>query len=69
MVVAFISLTSVAFVSWVFTIKYWSIAYKIELALEEQAITKNNSLISVFLYGGIGAIVVYASFSNANEYL
>ena len=44
---------SAVVVYWVFSIKYWSIAVKIELAVLEKDITERNRLINWLLFGGI----------------
>ena len=49
---------SSSLVYWIFSTKFWSIALKIELAIEEKDIQRYNRLISVLLFGGIAFILV-----------
>jgi len=48
------------FIYWIFAVKYWSIAVKIELAVDEQDINKRNKLISGLLFGG-GVIIAVST--------
>ena len=52
----FVFYTTQAFVYWIFTVKYWGISLKIELAIQEQDVTKRNKFINWILIGGL---VVY----------
>jgi len=54
-----------------FAVKYWSIAVKIELAVDEQDINKRNKLISGLLFGGGVIIAVSTVFASigANQAL
>ena len=60
--VVYISTASGALVYWIFAVKYWSIAIKIELAIEDQDIKKKNQVIGLVMFGGIFLISVLAIF-------
>jgi len=38
---------------WIFALKYWSVALKFELAVNEEDITKRNNLVNALLFGGL----------------
>ena len=45
-------------VYWVFSVKFWSIAFKIELAIQEKDTQQYNKPISALFFGGIAVIIV-----------
>jgi len=49
-------------VFYIFSIKYWSLAYKIELAVNEKDIMQKNLQISILLNCGIILICLLAPF-------
>ena len=60
----YFSTVSGAVAYWIFAVKYWSIATKIELALEEKDTTMRNSFTNWLLFGGIVLISFFAIFSS-----
>lgn len=56
----YLAVASQAIIYWIFSLKYWSIALKIELAIQEQEVTQKDKLIAYLLFGGIGVLSVLA---------
>ena len=54
---------------WVFAIKYWSIATKIELAINEEDIGSKNKLIGLLMYGGLATITVATGVLGVRTYI
>ena len=52
---------------WIFAVKYWSIAIKFELAVDEQDINKRNKLTSGLLFGGGVIIAILTVFDSLKK--
>jgi hypothetical protein len=63
LVLAFVLLTVEPSVNWIFGVKYWSIALKFELAMNEEDISKKNRLVSCVLFGGLAFMTICAGLS------
>ena len=64
----FVSSVSLSAILWVYALKYWSIATKIELAIREVDINSENKLIGFLMFGGLAIIVVAIGFSSIVVY-
>lgn len=56
-------------VSWVFTIKYWSLANKLQLFEAGKDLDSKNTTFSIILFVGGALIIVTCSFLSAETYL
>lgn len=57
-VLAYFSTAGCALIYWIFAIKYWSIAKKLELIYKDEDMNKNNTFICVVMFAGIALILM-----------